>query len=44
LNEHPQIEGMLREVYSRDGRYYDILIMRILKSEWGKDDPTGLER
>jgi RimJ/RimL family protein N-acetyltransferase len=36
-------EGTKREAYFRDGRYYDNLIMGILRSEWRKDGTSILE-
>jgi len=37
-------EGTMREAYFRSGRYYDNLIMGILRSEWREDGTTVLER
>lgn len=36
-------EGTKCESYFRSGRYYDTLIMGILRSEWRKDGTTVLE-
>lgn len=36
-------EGAMREAYFRNGRYYDNLIMGILRSEWRKDGTSSLE-
>jgi len=36
-------EGTKREAYFRDGRYYNNLIMGILRSEWRKDGTSILE-
>jgi len=37
-------EGTKRESYFRGDRYYDTLIMGILRSEWREDGTTNLER